>query len=228
MAHAVQVGEWAELCGKEIEIAGLLERVSGFLYERGRWREREPVNERALNLWRSVLGEKHPDTISSMASLAETYHGQGRYGEAEPVCIKVLGLRRETLGEKHTDTIRSIADLAAIYHQQGRYSEAEPIKVKVLGLRQETLGEKHLDTIWSMASLATTYHAQGRYDEAEPIYIEVLDLRRTLGEKDVGRLGPFLFFWWGQEASDPLRRMDLLLLEKLGSSLEKFTSLDTL
>ncbi|KAH7184094.1 P-loop containing nucleoside triphosphate hydrolase protein [Fusarium oxysporum] len=171
MKHAIRVGEWAE-------------RVSYFLYDRGRWREREPVDSRAWVLRRKVLGEKHPDTIRSMADLAATYHAQGRHDEDEEIAVKVLELRREVLGEKHPDTIRSMAALATTYHEQGRYDEAERFKDEVLELRRELLGEKHPDTIRSMAELAATYHAQGRHDEDEEISVRVLELRRqVLGEK---------------------------------------------
>ena len=51
-----------------------------------------------------MLGEKHPDTIESMASLADTYYQQGRSREAEEIDVEVLDLRREVLGEKHPDT----------------------------------------------------------------------------------------------------------------------------
>ncbi|KAL7925296.1 P-loop containing nucleoside triphosphate hydrolase protein [Trichoderma austrokoningii] len=184
MTHAIRVGEWAEVSGKEVETSTLLSRVSRFLYDRGRWREKEPVDQRALDLRRQVLGEKHPDTISSMASLAATYHAQGRYDEDERIEKQVLDLRREVLGEKHPDTISSMANLAATYHEQGRYDEAEGMKKQALDLRREVLGEKHPDTIWSIAELAATYHAQGRYDEDERIEKQALDLRReVLGEK---------------------------------------------
>ncbi|GAB1317573.1 Violaceus kinesin [Madurella fahalii] len=183
IAHAVQVGEWAETC-KRVEVSNLLARVSDYLYDRGRWREKESVDERAYKLRREVLGERHPDTIQSMANLAVTYRAQGRYKEAEPMGVKVLELRREVLGERHPDTIRSMANLAVTYHAQGRYKEAEPMGVKALELRREVLGERHPDTIRSMANLAATYHAQGRYKEAEPMEVKVLELRReVLGER---------------------------------------------
>src|SRR5882757_1154023 len=62
-----------------------------------------------LELRRDVLGERHPDTIRSMASLAATYHQQGRSGEAEEIKVKVLELRRDVLGDRHPDTIESMA-----------------------------------------------------------------------------------------------------------------------
>src|SRR5205085_1281625 len=135
--HAVRVSKWAEVCKKEVEVSDLLTRVSDYLYDRGRWREKEPVDERAYELRKRVLGEKDRRTIRSRAELAVTCHERGRYEEAEPMEVKVLELRREVLGEKHPDTIRSMADLAVIYHTRGRYEEAEPMNVKVLELRRE-------------------------------------------------------------------------------------------
>jgi tetratricopeptide (TPR) repeat protein len=184
VAHAQRAGEWAGLCEGEIEASSLLTRVSGYLYDRGRWREKEPVDKRAYEFRQKKLGARHPDTIGSMASLAATYGQQGRYEEAKKIQVEVLALRRDVLGERHPDTITSMANLAATYYRQGRYEETEKIYVEVLALRRDVLGEKHHDMIGSMADLATTYHEQGRYEEAEKIQVEVLALRRdVLGER---------------------------------------------
>ncbi|KAH7119495.1 hypothetical protein B0J13DRAFT_589975 [Dactylonectria estremocensis] len=191
LAHAVRASDWAETCGKEVEASSLLSRVSSYLYSRGRWREKGRRHEEAeeifikvLKLQQKILGEKHPDTIWSMGSLAATHYAQGRYNKAEQLYVDVLGLRQEVLGEKHPDTIWSMASLATAYQTQGQHEKAEKIAVKVSELRQEVLGEKHPHTIQSMRCLATIYHQQGRYDEAEEIKAKVLELRREiLGEK---------------------------------------------
>ena len=65
---------------------------------------------------RDVLGERHPDTFRSMASVAATYHTQGKCGEAEKLYVDVLALRCDVLGDKYPDTLRSIADLTATCH----------------------------------------------------------------------------------------------------------------
>ncbi|KAK2053477.1 hypothetical protein LY76DRAFT_524520, partial [Colletotrichum caudatum] len=63
--------------------------------DRGRWNEKEPVDKKAFSIRQRILGEKHPDTIYSMASLATTYHTQGRYKEAEKISLEVLELRQD-------------------------------------------------------------------------------------------------------------------------------------
>ncbi|KAK4043752.1 hypothetical protein C8A01DRAFT_43319 [Parachaetomium inaequale] len=141
--HAQRVGECAGLCEGEVEASGLLTRVSYYLYERERWREREPVDKTAYEFRLKRLGEKHPDTILSLANLATTYHQQGRYEESEKMGIEVLALRRDVLGERHPETIRGMANLAATYYQQGSAA-----------LRRDILGERHPDTIKSIEHLA--------------------------------------------------------------------------
>ncbi|RYP37899.1 hypothetical protein DL767_002771 [Monosporascus sp. MG133] len=184
LIHAQRAGEWAGLHGGEVAVSGLLSRVSDYLYDRGRWREKEPVDLIALGLLRKALGERDPGTIRGMVVLTATYYAQGRYNEAEKIYTEMLQLRREMLGEKHPDTIKNMGHLATTYHAQGRYNEAEKIHTEVLQLRREMLGEKHPDTIKSMAELALTYHVQGRYNEAEKIHTEVLQLRHEMvGEK---------------------------------------------
>ena len=183
--HAQRAGEWAELYEGEIEPSGLLNRVAEYMYDRGRWREMEPVNQRDYERRRRRLGEKHPDTIHCMGILAVTCYMQGRYKEAEKILVEALAQQRDILGEKHPHTIRSIALHAMICNAQARYEEAEKMAVEVLALRREVLGEKHIDTIQSISDLVVVNYLQERYEEAEKMAVEVLALRReVLGEKN--------------------------------------------
>lgn len=180
LTHAVQIAEWAEICGKEAEVSDLLSRVSSFLYARGRWREKELVDDRALRLRQVIFGERHQDTIKSMSELASAYYGLGRYKEAEEIEIKVLELRQEILGERHPDTIEAELSLAATHYAQGRYNEAEGIEIKVSELQRQVLGEKHPDTITAMHSLAMTWHLSGRRRDGIMLMEQTLQSRRDI------------------------------------------------
>ncbi|KAM0253368.1 hypothetical protein ACHAQJ_007261 [Trichoderma viride] len=184
ITHAQRACEWATLCGRELTAANLLTRLSDYLYQRGRWREKEIVDQGAYGIRKAALGDKHNDTIASMVHLAVAYHQLGRYREAEEMILKSMELRRDILDDKHPDTIQSMAYLGITYSELGRYKEAEGIQVESLALQREVLGDKHPDTISGMAYLALTYHALGRYKEAEEIQLESLALRReVLGDK---------------------------------------------
>ncbi|KAH6842448.1 hypothetical protein B0I37DRAFT_329709 [Chaetomium sp. MPI-CAGE-AT-0009] len=202
IAHALQVGEWVDICERKLEVLGLLDRVSDYFWDRGRWREKEMVDDRVYKLRQEVQGERHPDTLRAMQCLASTYHMQGRYTEAQPMMIKVLALRWEVLGERHPGTLSTMGNLAITYYQQGRYTEAESIQIIVLALYREVLGERHPQTILAMANLGITYYEQGRYTEAEPMGIKVLALRReVLGERHPDTLHAIFNLAWTVWAS---------------------------
>ncbi|GFR42040.1 hypothetical protein Agub_g2856 [Astrephomene gubernaculifera] len=144
----------------------------------------EAAHQQALELRTKVLGEEHPDTISSISNLASCINAQGKYSEAEPMYRQALELHTKVLGAEHPDTISSINNLASCIDAQGKYSEAEPMYRQALELRTKVLGAEHPDTISSISYLASCINAQGKYSEAEPMYRQALELRtKVLGEE---------------------------------------------
>ena len=125
-------------------------------------------------------GEKHPETIRSMANLATKYYKYDKLKEAEDIEVKVVALRKEVLGERHPETILGMANLGVTYYLEGRLKEAEELEIETLALRREVLGYRHPETIESMASLAITYYKQGQLKEAEGILVEALELQKEV------------------------------------------------
>ncbi|KAF2787606.1 hypothetical protein K505DRAFT_257322, partial [Melanomma pulvis-pyrius CBS 109.77] len=58
-----------------------------------------------------VLGEEHPDTLSSIANLAYTWKSQSRNEEAILLMEKCVKLQKRILGYHHPDTKVSIKNL---------------------------------------------------------------------------------------------------------------------
>jgi hypothetical protein len=50
---------------------------------------------------KQVLGDDHPDTLSSMGNLASTYRNQGRWKDAEVLEVVVMEKRKQLLGDDH-------------------------------------------------------------------------------------------------------------------------------
>ncbi|KAK4119091.1 hypothetical protein N657DRAFT_650498 [Parathielavia appendiculata] len=48
----------------------------------GRWKEAESLEVQVMETSKRVLGEEHPDTLTSMANLAHTWKSQARLGDA--------------------------------------------------------------------------------------------------------------------------------------------------
>ena len=79
----------------------------------------EEYQEAEERLWQvsvKVLGQKHPDTLTSMVNLASTYRNQGRWKEAQELDVKVIiETSSRMLGAEHLDTLTSMANLASTY-----------------------------------------------------------------------------------------------------------------
>ena len=152
--------------------------------EAGRWTEAEKLNMQVMETMKRVLGEEHPDTLTSIANLASTYWNQGRWTEAEKLKVQVMETRKRVLGEEHPDTLTSMGNLALTYSNQGRWTEAEKLEVQVMETRKRVLGEEHPNTLGSMSNLAFTLKSQSRNKEAISLMERCWKLRnQVLGPK---------------------------------------------
>ncbi len=79
------------------------------LYQ-GRYKEAEPLLQRALKIRQEQLGGEHPDTAASLNNLAGLYESQGRYQEAEPLLQRAVTIVVRQLGEEHPHTQQVIAN----------------------------------------------------------------------------------------------------------------------
>ncbi|KAG8796158.1 hypothetical protein FRC12_003749 [Ceratobasidium sp. 428] len=152
--------------------------------ENGQWREAEKLWVRVVEARKLALGERHPDTLTSMNNLAMSYQFLGRWDEAETQHRQVLEARKQILGERHPNTLTSMHNLAFTYQSQGRWDEAETLHTEVLETKKQVLGKRHPDTLASMNNLALTFEFQGRWNEAAALHLEGLDTcKLVLGER---------------------------------------------
>jgi Tetratricopeptide repeat len=70
----------------------------------GRYADAEPMFRQVLAARRRVLGDDHPDTLTSRAVLARLAARQGRRAEAEALYRQVIADRTRVLGSGHPDT----------------------------------------------------------------------------------------------------------------------------
>jgi Flp pilus assembly protein TadD/tRNA A-37 threonylcarbamoyl transferase component Bud32 len=139
-----------------------------------------PHLECAVEVYRRVLGEEHPDTLRSVNTVALLYQQQGQFADAEPLFAQALEVRRRVLGQEHPDTLNSMNNLAVLYKAQGQFAKAEPLYVRTLEVSRRVLGEENPDTLNSMNNLAMLHQAQGQLSDAEPLFAKALEVRRRL------------------------------------------------
>lgn len=170
---------------KQPVVEASIRQTIGMTYlELGIYPEAQRQLERTIELRRRVLGDDHPDELTSLRSLATLYLNQGKFAQAEPLYKRVLEVQRRVLGEQHADTLQSMFDLGVAYEGEEKYAEAEPLFTKVLEARKRLLGDDHPDTLENVYRLSSLYQMQGKYSQAEPLVTRTLQLqRRVLGEE---------------------------------------------
>jgi len=144
------------LQSKDIDVP-IASRIALVYYEQGQWKEAEALQVVVMEKSKQLLGDEHPDTLTSMAKLAVTYRKQGKWKEAEALQVVVIEKRKQLLGDEHSSTLTSKGNLAVTYRNQGKWKEAEALEVVVMEKRKQLLGDEHPNTLTSMANLASTY-----------------------------------------------------------------------
>ena len=74
LPHALKSVLWEEADEYENRAPVLLSRIGRYYWEEGRSNEAEQLDLQVLDLQKTVLGEKHPDTIKAMGNLASTWY----------------------------------------------------------------------------------------------------------------------------------------------------------
>ena len=123
------------------------------LYNDGCWKEAEDLFVLVMEARKWVLGQEHPDTLTSMANLASTYRNQGRWKEAEDLDVQVMETSKRVLGQEHPSTLTSMANLSFTWRGYGRQADAVKLMEKCVQLRTRVLGADHPDTLFSLTTL---------------------------------------------------------------------------
>ena len=82
------------------------------LGQQRRYAEAEQLSREVLADRRRLLGDDHPDTLTSRAILARLAGRQGRRAEAEELYRQVIADRTRVLGASHPDTAAVRNELA--------------------------------------------------------------------------------------------------------------------
>ena len=125
---------------------------------------------RASQLQIDVLGDRHPDTLTSLNNLANFYESEGEPRWALPLYEQCYATRVEVLGDRHPDTLTSLNNLADIFRAVGEPRRALPLYEQCYTSMVEVLGDRHPHTLTSLNNLAASYEAVGEPRRALPLY----------------------------------------------------------
>lgn len=145
------------------------------------WRTAEGLskdhrNAEALKLFTKImstqeeeLGDRHPETLRSMARVAREHLWLFQSEEAEKVGLRAFTTSKEALGPEHPDTIFAANIVSAIYKIGNRHDELVAMHPQLVDILQHT-AELHMPgSMQSVASIARSYMEEKRFKEAEDL-----------------------------------------------------------
>jgi tetratricopeptide (TPR) repeat protein len=177
--HLAEVAQqWTAVLGEHDKIT-CSARLAWFYQSLSLWTKAEECCQRSLEISKSELGDRHPDTAQGLNNLAALYQSQGQYAKAEPLYLEALEIKKSELGDRHPDTAQGLNNLASLYESQGQYAKAEPLYLEALEIKKSELGNLHPSTASSLNNLAGLYRSQGQYAKAEPLYLEALKISKS-------------------------------------------------
>ncbi|MBC7855687.1 MAG: tetratricopeptide repeat protein, partial [Pirellulaceae bacterium] len=174
----ITVARLQDLLGKNLRELGHFDKAQARLLETA-----QPLLEKACQTRESILGPKHPDTLTSKSNLGALYFSKGEYERAERLAQEVLQVRTAAkLGAHHPDTLSAKNNLGVICMALQKYDRAEQLLQEVLTANTSHRGADDRDSLFSKYNLASLYLSQDKYDRAEPLLCAAADgARRNLG-----------------------------------------------
>ncbi len=129
----------------------------------------------SLDLSREYLGPNDPETIISMALLADMHQQRGEYTQASELYSHCVAVSSKANGIHHASTLSHMSNHAIALQHLGQLDAAASLHSCCLEQRQRLLGFEHPDTITARSRLGLLYQAQQRCDLAVPLLQECLE-----------------------------------------------------
>jgi tetratricopeptide (TPR) repeat protein len=116
-------------------------------YKAGRWVDAEEMLRQAVSMRAKVLGNTHPDTITTLSNHASALGRLERFEEAEELFRRCLAWREVHIGPSNIDTLQTMNHIAVLLKQRGNFVESNSYFERALEGFSEELGPEQ--TIFS-------------------------------------------------------------------------------
>jgi tetratricopeptide (TPR) repeat protein len=167
------------------------------LYEVAKILQEEGKTTSALEVYRTVLarqqaafGNGHPDTMSTLHSMALTMKASLYREEAVCKFREALLDREIAFGKDHLDTLETLEELAYVLEEIGDDKESEPLLREALAGYLKQHGEVHISTLRVLVALARILEYRDKGDKGNEIFREVWARTEQMSDSqpDKGRI----------------------------------------
>jgi tetratricopeptide (TPR) repeat protein len=154
--------------------------------------------ERAVALFKQIVGEAHPDMAMGLNNLGTLLQAMGEYEAAQPYFEQALAINETVLGKQHPHTAMSLNNLAVLLRETEQHEAARPYFERALAIAEQVLGKEHPHTALTLHNLGVLLHGMGEHEAAKPY----LERSLTIAEQALGTEHPGVAY--------PLKSLGLL------------------
>lgn len=173
--------EYADvLHSKDPNVQRLVLNCLRYMWFTGEYTSGIRLGERALDAWRSLLGETHPRIWELTYHYTNSLRSAGDYQTTEAIERAAVEHLLEERGERDLDYLRAANGLAGDLRGLGRFDEALELSQRLFDTYRELLGEQDSRTLNALNNLGASLRLLGRYQETLDIDRRTLEARRSL------------------------------------------------
>lgn len=181
--YVEQVTEYVEKHSYgESVLAFCRDNQSKALLNLGQYREALVRGQEAYDLYLSICGADHPDTLHSLNNLAIAHSKMGDWQRAMDLTRTAYDANLRLHGSDHEGTVSCLNNMAIYSVMLGDYEGAAELMEDSHRSMRHLLGAEHPKTIICQNNLAAVYNRLGEYRKATELLKQVYDTQlRTLG-----------------------------------------------
>jgi serine/threonine-protein kinase len=161
------------------ELAGSIAQLASVHYYAGNLALSDSLNVQALDIYRQLHGERHPDVADMLVNRGAVQLEQGDYRAAEDYYRQALAIARGWYGPEHPEIASIETMVARSLVFQERLDEAAGLLHSALAIRERAYGPMHPEVASTVNELGTIALQRDQYDSAAAAYRRMLDIYRA-------------------------------------------------
>ena len=149
---------------------------------------------KALEIYLSVFGDRHPNVALSYNNIGMVYYNQGNNARALEYYNKALKIFLSVFGDRHPNVALSYNNIGTVYSNEENYALALENYNKALKILLSIFSENHPNVFTSYCNIGITYYMQGLYSEAKTNLLKAAKIGKTFLNADDVNMQTLLSF----------------------------------
>ena len=161
----------------DVKTANISAALGDLLDESKQYEQAIKLNNDAVEIYSSKLGDDHSTTMEAKLQLAKVLENANQLDEAINIYFLVTVMRRALDGEKDPSSADSLVLVARALRKKDGYHQAIKELKRALKVYREALGDGHAKVSTTVDEIASLYVTIGDFEKSAAILEEVVKLK---------------------------------------------------